>query len=98
MITFPEDPVQQIFNRVHDFGLTLMDETVTISAGMNTPNQIVTTPLKFESVHEVDIRRRVKQYHVALAKKQAEQAARSLARLVEWTNNFRAILIAAKRV
>lgn len=50
MITFPEDPVQQIFDRVHDFGLTLMDETVIIAPRMNQSNEIEASGIGFESL------------------------------------------------
>lgn len=50
MITVPEDPVQLWINRAHRLALTLMDEPVTISVGMNTPNQIVTTEFGFEAL------------------------------------------------
>jgi hypothetical protein len=50
MILPPDDPIQVWINRAHKLALTLMDEQVTIMSGMNTPNQIVTTGMDFESL------------------------------------------------
>lgn len=66
MTYIPEDPVQLWINRVRKFALTLMDENITISAGMNTPNQIVSMPLDFERQNEEVISRRVAQHRSSL--------------------------------
>lgn len=68
MITIPEDPVDIFLRRVHSFGLTLMDENVTISAGMkHQPNAIENEGIHYEWLpKEAIIRKRVARYRSSL--------------------------------
>lgn len=64
MITIPTDPIEAMKSRLHRLALTLMDEEVIISVGMNKPNEIVTTPIYFEKLEsEPSPRRRVAQQY-----------------------------------
>lgn len=98
----PRDPVEDIIQGVRSLmrriALNLMDEAPIISVGMNTPNEIVTTPLGFERINESIIRSRVAQYQVAEAKREQERAARSQKRLVSGMMKLGVSLYAARRV